>query len=967
MNKHTFVLLLLFFSFFIHPLAAQSLESKDNDQLAEAQDYLLIAKSFYGKSTEKALTYSQLALEKAKLSNHDSLLAQAYKSVGIAHYYAGNPNKSIPLFDSALIIFKQLGDTSEIGNIYNNLGIMRAGIGDYNTSIEMYLKSLQIRLHQNDTISLGHLYNNLGSLYYQLESFKESLKYFKEAFTLAEIQNDSTGMMSSKNNIGLVLINLKEYETARVTFEESIEIGRRNNDQMGIANSYHNLGMIYYLKKQIDSALYFYNAAQAIYNRVGHLAGNNYLGRGNCYFELKQYQDALSDFNKALEISYTTNDRNLRLDALRNIYETHKTTNNQTAAFESISSYHSLFDSVKTMFDSTAVKNLQARFEIDNHLREVEALKKEQAIQQALLKEQKQKLQFQKILSYISLVFLAAVLVFLYFLFKLYRHNKKANKVLTQQNLELDEARKSIKNSHASLQEQEELLRTLINATPDIICFKDAQGRWLKANQADIELFQLTEVDYVMKTDAELAAYSPMHKEALENCMASDQITWQKRKITRNDEEIPGPDGKMKTYDVFKIPLFNPDETPKGLIVWGRDVTDRKKEEQKLAKALAKAEESDRLKTAFLSNMSHEIRTPLNAIIGFSELLDDDSLTKSEKIQFIKLIHQNGDSLLSLINDIISLAKIEAGETHIKPEPVLLKNLFEDLDATYQTLLVQRKKAHLNWKISIPEQEVIINTDHAKLRQILVNLLDNAIKFTEEGGIVFGFVANRNSNQEIEEVEIFVQDTGIGIAADQQRKIFKRFTKLNDDGKKIYPGTGLGLSIVQQYVQLMGGSIKLESSPGKGTRFIVVLPLFKQARETALKQSKLLSHQYNFENKTILIVEDVDSNFELLNIILQPTQAKVLRAVSGTEAVDLCVTNPAIDLVLMDIQLPKLNGLEATNRIKAIRPELPIIAQTAFAMSEEKEACFAAGCDAYLAKPIKTELMLPVLQEIIGK
>lgn len=967
MNKHTIVLNFLYFSFIAQFVPAQPLENKNTDQLAEAKDYLSIAKSFYGKSTEKALTYSQMALEKAKYSSHDSLLAQAYKSVGVALYYAGNPNKSIPHFDSALAVFKQLGDTLEIGNIYNNLGIMRAEIGDYNTSVEMYLKSLQICLDRQDTISLGHLYNNLGSLYYQLEAYQESLKYFKEAYELAKLQSDSTGMMSSKNNIGLVLINLKEYDTALVTFKESVKIGRRNNDLMGVANSYHNLGMIYYLKKQIDSALYFYNAADAIYNRVGYLAGNNYLGRGNCYFELKQYQAALSDFNKALDISYIHNDRDLRLDAFRNIYETHKTTNNNTAAFEAISNYHSLFDSVKTLFDSTAVKNLQARFEIDNHLREVEALKKEQAIQQALVKEQKQKLQFQKILSYISLVFMAVGLVFLYFLFKLYKHNKKANKVLTQQNIELEEARKSIKLSHASLKEQEELLRTLINATPDIICFKDAQGRWIEANQADIELFKLTGVDYFMKTDAELAAYSPTHKEALENCMASDKITWQKRKITRSDEEIPGPDGSMRTYDVFKIPLFNPDETPKGIIVWGRDVTDRKKEEQKLAKALAKAEESDRLKTAFLSNMSHEIRTPLNAIVGFSELLDDDSLTKSEKTQFIKLIQQNSDSLLTLINDIISLAKIEAGETYIKPEPVPLKKLFEDLDATYQTLLAQRKKANLNWEISVPEQEVILNTDYSKLRQILVNLLDNAIKFTEKGGIVFGFVANRNSNQEIEEVEIFVQDTGIGIATDQQRKIFKRFTKLNDDGKKIYPGTGLGLSIVQQYVQLMGGSIKLESSPGKGTRFVVVLPLFKQARETALKQSKLLSHQYNFENKTILIVEDVDSNFELLNIILQPTRAKVLRAVSGTEAVELCSTNPTIDLVLMDIQLPGLNGLEATNRIKAIRPELPIIAQTAFAMSEEKEACFAAGCDAYLAKPIKTELMLPVLQEIIGK
>jgi len=966
MKAVTFFLCSLYLVCCATVLRAQTADTKQKTQFEEAKDYLLLTKSFYGKSTEKALSFGEMALEKAKETGHDSLLAHAYKAIGIANYYAGKPIKSIPLFDTALLLFNKTGDTKETGNIYNNLGIVRAEIGDYNTSIEMYLKSLDIRIMENDSVSLGHLYNNLGSLYYQLESFTESYNFFNKAYLLAEQQNDSTGMLSSKNNLGLVLINLKKYKEATITFKESVAIGKRNKDKLGIANSMHNLGMIFFIEKKIDSALYFYDEAQKIYEEIGYPGGENYLGRGNCYFEKGKFNNALKDFNKALDISYKINDRRLRLDALRNIYETYKTTNNTTLAFQAISQYHSLFDSVKTLFDSTAVKNLQARFEIEKHQREIETIKREQAIQQQLFSEQQQKLRFQKHILYISLLFLLAVLIFLYFLFKLYRRNKKTNTELSRQNKELNEARSSLKKSHKSIQEQEELLRTLINATPDIICFKDAKGRWLEANQADLELFNLTEVDYKMKTDAELAEYSPLHREALLNCVSSDDITWQKRKITRGDEEIPAPNGTMRTYDVFKIPIFNPDDSRKGLIVWGRDITDRKNEEQKLAKALSKAEESDRLKTAFLSNMSHEIRTPLNAIVGFSELLNDEELSKDERTQFIHLIHQNGDALLSLIDDIISLAKIEAGETQLNPEEISLNALFREIDVTYETLLVQRRKAHLKWELNLPEQEIIIHADRIKLRQVLINLLDNAIKFTDEGRIAFGFVPNRNDIQEIEEIELFVQDTGIGIPAEQQRKIFNRFTKLNDESKKVYPGTGLGLSIVQQYVQLMGGSIKLESEPDKGTRFIVNLPLFNQARTTAIKKSKSLSLQYNFAGKTILIAEDVDSNFELLNIILSGTGAEVLRAISGSDAIEFVATNPAIDLVLMDIQLPKLNGLEATSRIKAIRPDLPVIAQTAFAMTEEKEACFAAGCNAYLAKPIKSELMLPVLEEVLN-
>lgn len=940
---------------------------KQNEIESEAIDYLLLAKSFYTKSVDKALDFSEKALLKAKQTGNDSLLAHCYKSLGIANYYAGNSGKSIPLYDSAMLYFQQLGYTIEVGNIYNNLGIAYSELGDFNRAIEMYLHSLKITEAEADTVALGRLYNNLGTLYYSLQDQAEALSYFKKSFELYSIRDDSIGMMSAKNNIGLVEINMQVYDRALLTFRESVAIGRRNNDLVGTANSLHNIGWIYAMKNITDSALFYYKKADEQYALAGMQIGKNYIGIGKCYLDMGAYAQARKAFEQAVEIGFKTRDRLLRLDAYNLLFDLHKTLGNKDAALETVEKYHALFDSIKTLFDSTAVSNIQARFEIDNKRRELTRLQELQKTQLEMFNEQQEKLKFQRMLSYASLFFLTVVLAFVYFLSKLLKKNKASQALLRHQNSELEKARSALSSSHDTLTEQEELLRTLINSTPDIICFKDGESRWLKANEAILNLFNLDEVDYRMKTDTDLSVYSPIHESAHESCMISDEICWQKAEITRSDEDIPDADGKPKIFDVYKIPLFNADGSRKGIIVWGRDVTERKQAEKKLEYALEKAEESDRLKTAFLSNMSHEIRTPLNAIIGFSDLLDDDDITKDEKSHYIKIIHQNGEALLNLIGNIISLARIEAGETDLNLQATNLNVLFQEVNASYALILKQRNKTHLEWELKLPEQEVIAPVDKLKTRQIIINLLDNALKFTETGSIRFGFEPGLNAEGKVESVNIFVQDTGIGIADDQQRNIFNRFTKLNDYGKKVYSGTGLGLSLVKHYIQLMGGSIRLQSTPGKGSSFSIILPLFQQAKNAAIVQSNHLALNYNFSDKEILIVEDVDSNFELLKIILLPTKAIIHRAVNGMEAVNFCNDNLNIDLVLMDIQLPVINGLDATMRIKKIRPDLPIVAQTAFAMAEEKEACFAAGCNAYMAKPISAQLMLPVLNEILYK
>lgn len=961
-HKHPLLSILLLLSSFTI-CAQQSGNIRQTADESAALDYLIIAKSFYGKSTEKAIDYSSQALQNALKTNNDSLKGQCYKASGVAYYYAGKPDKALPRFDTAMVFFKKINDRVEISNTYNNLGITYASLGDYNKAIEVYISALKLNYESGDSLRVGHLNNNIGALYYELESYNEALSYFKSSYEISFQVDDSSTMMSALNNWGLVEKDLKNYDAALAVFRRSVELGKHNNDLIGTANSLHNIGMVHYFLNNTDSAYLYYTQAAEIYDKTGMVIGNNYLGLGNIYFDKGDYEKALQQFNKALEISYHTNDKLLRLDALRNLYETWRKTGQTGEAFSAVEHYHGLFDSIKSLFDSTAVQNMQAKFGINEKIREVDVLMKEQAAHKKLLQEQKKQLNLQKTLLFGSFLFLAIVFTLSVLLHKLNKKIRHKNDDLHLKNTALAEAKAELSKSHQTLVEQEELLRTLINATPDIICFKNGKGQWLQANEAQISLYKLQGVDYKLKTDRELIGHNPDQQESLAANILSDEITWQKGIITRSDEQIELSDGNILIFDIIKVPLFNPDDSRKGLIVWGRDISDRKRTEKKLEFALKKAEESDRLKTAFLSNMSHEIRTPLNAIIGFSDLLDEDDLSRDEKNKFIKLIHENGNTLLNLIGDIIDLARIEAGETKLQLNKCNINTLFTELHETYLGLLRKRSITQVSISLSIPEKSVTMLADQYKLKQILTNLIDNALKFTEKGEILFGFVVNENQNQEIETIQIFVKDTGIGIPEDKQGLVFDRFIKLNDGGKKLYPGTGLGLSIVNQFVQLMKGNIRIESKANEGTSFIVTLPFSYQWADA--KNARISRKNHDYTGKSLLVVEDVDSNFELLKILLEPTGAQVLRASNGLAAIEMSQNNPQISLVLMDIQLPGLNGYEATTKIKAIRPDLPIIAQTAFAMSEEKNACFAAGCDAYLAKPIRSELLLPVIDELI--
>jgi len=496
-----------------------------------------------------------------------------------------------------------------------------------------------------------------------------------------------------------------------------------------------------------------------------------------------------------------------------------------------------------------------------------------------------------------------------------------------------------------ALRESEFTLRQIIDNVPVMIFAKDKYLRFILANKAMADMYGLRVDEIEGRLQSEIHPY----KEEIEKFMDDDYAVIDQGQVKFiMEEEFTNKNGEVRILQTTKIPLKTGQEKGISLLGVAVDITDRMNAEVELKKAKNKAEESDKLKTAFLANMSHEIRTPMNAIIGFSELLNDPELNSQDRKEFIKLISENSKMLLKLIEDIIDVAKIEAEQIKIINTHCHANQIIDELVYFYNNHLTRFENKQINLIVNkaAAENDFCFITDPLRFKQILNNLLGNAIKFTEKGEVEIGYYFEGG-----DQIIFYVKDTGIGLAASKMKLIFERFRQVEESSTKEYGGTGLGLTISRRLVELLGGNIWVESILREGSTFFFSLP-FKRV-ESSKKSNRVtgISGNRNWKGKTILVAEDESSNFELINATLQNTKVKVIRARNGKEAVLSFMESDAIDLILMDIRMPEMDGYEATKRIKKINSKIPVISLTAYAMAEDREKSFQAGCNEYISKP----------------
>lgn len=409
------------------------------------------------------------------------------------------------------------------------------------------------------------------------------------------------------------------------------------------------------------------------------------------------------------------------------------------------------------------------------------------------------------------------------------------------------------------------------------------------------------------------------------------------------------------------IPLLNSSKQLQHTVVIMENITTRKEYEKELIMAKSKAEESDRLKSVFLSNLSHEIRTPLNAIIGFSTLLFDGDLSFNERKNISDTIYKNSNDLLKLIENLIDISEIETGNLTIQKNDFSVNSLMNDL---YRQLIDEDKKAS-NVRLSLRKEvnwdNLTIHSDKLRIKQVLTHLLSNSCKFTEKGFIEFGYTLKDEST-----LMFYVIDSGIGIEPDKQSIIFNPFRQVDESSTRHYGGMGLGLAISKHIVEKLGGRIWLTSTPGSGTNVFFTIPYIPVNSKFERPVKRPIYTNFNWDSKTILITDDIDANYVYLKSALKKTNAKIIWARNGKEAVEIVKSSAEINLILMDLIMPEMDGYEATRCIKAMNKEIPIIGQTAYPNANNAEKANESGFDTILEKPIRIQRMLLELNRFLS-
>jgi PAS domain S-box-containing protein len=530
-------------------------------------------------------------------------------------------------------------------------------------------------------------------------------------------------------------------------------------------------------------------------------------------------------------------------------------------------------------------------------------------------------------------------------------------KELSDVNKLLEDQKKIIDDVYGKLVASEENFRQLAENTNEIIWLRD-ENEFIYINDQFEIIWGRKKVEIINGPEKLSEWIHPDDRSRVELWFGFSDIVYAQPLIEQY--RIVKPDNEIRWLLTRSFLVEDEEGKPYRIVSITSDITEQKDFEETLQVAKEKAQESDLLKTTFLANISHEIRTPMNGIVGFAELLSREDIDFETRNSYLEIMKKSSDQLICIIDDIIDFAKIESNQIRIRHSSVDLNDLMDQLKLFYENELLKNELTEVTLLVEkYTESSFHVLTDENRLRQVFSYLLDNSIKYTNDGFIKFGYKVFGSK------IEFFVQDSGNGIPKEKHEVIFERFRQADEGHTRKYGGVGLGLPISKGLVNLLGGTIWMESQPGKGSVFYFTIPykIEKEVHEGA--EVGFVGFMENqWKDKHILVAEDDDLNFEYMKALLEPTEATIVRAKDGNQAIKICSTRD-FDLILMDIRLPILNGIQATQHIRDMGKKTPIIAQTAFAMDDDEQKCLAAGCNKYIAKPISKEKLYTTMKELL--
>jgi PAS domain S-box-containing protein len=958
------------------------LQNKDNTRQEKVKvDLALVHAKFYDYELSTKLL--KQAIRYFKETEIEKEEAQAITCLGDVFYQFDQFDNALKMYNQSLNMLIGLSDSLKIADIYFKIGKTYSSITDFENSLAFFDKSLSIYESLNYKKGIADYFYETALIYAQKDEFSKADNNFGKSIKIYEKLQDLQGLSQSYLALGNYYLSIGEKDKVFYYLSESLYAAEFINSKESLLEIYKSLSNYYEKEKIYDQAIFYYKNYSNLKDSLSSKTQLYKLAQVKSQIE----NEAKDEIIKELEADSFFKDQalrkqqnflmasimsgilaiimvmilfsNTRRRKKSNLELTEKNISLKKAEEELIKANRELFKSEKRLKEIVqnmpvliSASNAEGEFIFWNSTCEIvlgftkeEVIKNSHFSDQLMLKAKK--------LGELSL--------------------KRADTILQATEFEMITKSGDIKdivwtnmskvfpvegwadwhvgidvterNLFAkSLERETAILNSILNSIPHPIFYKDKEGVYQRANPGFYNMHGLAEESLLGKTDNDVFS-----KEEAQYFMDTDNHIFKSAAPFKELRWWVMPDGESLLFDTIKSPLYNSKNEIIGIVGISFDLTVRHHIEHELKKQKEKAEEADRLKSAFLANMSHEIRSPMNAIIGFSNLVSDSFELDTEISTYMDYIKQSGANLLQLVDDIIDIAKLEAGQLKIRNDKFDLDDMLEKLMVTVQTSPHKASKSQIEIRLNIPHDsdKPIIISDELRIKQVLNNFISNALKFTDEGFIEFGYEKMPGN-----EILFYTKDTGIGISNSYKEVIFDRFGQVKETYTRNTSGTGLGLAISKSIVELFKGEIWFDSKPGIGSTFYFKIPVEYSLQKPEKEIEPLYKiKDYDWTGKQVLIGEDDDMNFKVLKSLLNKTNINISRAVNGKEALSMATSEIDYDLILMDIQLPLLNGYDASKKIKK-KKNVPIIAVTAYAMPGEKEKSIKAGCDHFIVKPI---------------